>query len=197
MTDRTGSVQVHSVGPSAVTNSPDSASPTPVTFEAVFQFYSPYVWHTLRRLGVAPADLEDQTHEVFLQVYHQLPAYDPARPMRPWLFAFAFRKASEYRRSGQHRFELKSEHQDTSDPRPTALEILLQEEALSLGRAALSELELGQCAVFVLHELDGCPMPEVAQALEIPLNTAYSRLRLGRAAFERAVRRLRAKRGEP
>ncbi len=39
-------------------------------------------------------------------------------------------------------------------------------------------------------------MPEIAQALEIPLNTAYSRLRLARREYELAVKRLRAQRGE-
>lgn len=191
------SSQVYEVDLPAVTNPTDAESQAPVEFHTVFQFYSPYVWHTLRRLGVAPGDLEDQTHEVFVQVYHQLAVFDPARPIRPWLFAFAYRKASEYRRRGQHRFEVTGDERDAVDPQPTALDAMLRKEALDLGQAALSELELGQRAVFVLHELDGCPMPEVARALEIPLNTAYSRLRLARAAFEKSVRRLRAKRGEP
>jgi len=197
MTDLTRSSQVYEVDPSAVADRLEAESPAPVEFHTVFQFHSPYVWHTLRRLGIAPSDLEDQTHEVFVQVYHQLAAYDPTRPIRPWLFAFAFRKASAYRRSGQHRFEVVGDERETVDPHPSALDALLRKEAVDLGHAALGELELHQRAVFVLHELDGCPMPEVARTLELPLNTAYSRLRLGRAAFEKAVRRLRAQRGEP
>jgi RNA polymerase sigma-70 factor (ECF subfamily) len=35
------------------------------------------------------------------------------------------------------------------------------------------------------------PIPEVALALEIPLNTAYSRLRLARNEFAIAAKRLR------
>jgi RNA polymerase sigma-70 factor (ECF subfamily) len=67
---------------------------------------------------------------------------------------------------------------------------------LSLARSALETLELGRRAVFILHALDECPMPEVARALGLPLNTAYSRLRLARADLALAVRRLRLK-GEP
>jgi len=192
-----GSGQVQRVDSSAVVTPSDAGNPATVEFHTVFQFHAPYVWHTLRRLGVAPGDLEDQTHEVFLQVYRQLVEYNPARPIRPWLFAFAFRKASEYRRSGQRRFEVAGHEHDVADPKLTALDALLEKEALDLGHAALSQLELGQRAVFVLHELDGCSMPQVAKALELPLNTAYSRLRLARAAFEKSVRRLRTKRGEP
>jgi RNA polymerase sigma-70 factor (ECF subfamily) len=68
---------------------------------------------------------------------------------------------------------------------------------LDLGYRALDELDLAQRAVFVMHDLDGVAIPEIASMLGIPLNTAYSRLRLARTAFDRAVRRLRAKRGEP
>jgi RNA polymerase sigma-70 factor (ECF subfamily) len=66
-----------------------------------------------------------------------------------------------------------------------------------LARAALNRLELGRRAVFILHELDDQPMPEVAKALGIPLNTAYSRLRLAREHFASALQRARRRRGTP
>jgi len=47
--------------------------------------------------------------------------------------------------------------------------------------------------VFVLAEIDELTVPEIAQALEIPPNTAYSRLRLARQDFEMAVAELTAK----
>ena len=39
--------------------------------------------HTLMRVGNAPRDLEDITHEVFLRVYKHWHAYDPSRAVRP------------------------------------------------------------------------------------------------------------------
>jgi RNA polymerase sigma-70 factor (ECF subfamily) len=44
-------------------------------------------------------------------------------------------------------------------------------------------------AVFVLHDLDGTSMPVVAESLEIPLNTAYSRLRLAREVLRARLSR--------
>ena len=44
--------------------------------------------------------------------------------------------------------------------------------------------------VFVLVELEGMSAPEVADALELNVNTVYSRLRKARAEFERELRRL-------
>jgi RNA polymerase sigma-70 factor (ECF subfamily) len=64
-----------------------------------------YVWNTLRRLEVPASDLEDLTHDVFLKVNLHLGERDPARPVKPWLFGFAFRVASEHRRRVRTRRE--------------------------------------------------------------------------------------------
>jgi RNA polymerase sigma-70 factor (ECF subfamily) len=55
---------------------------------------------------------------------------------------------------------------------------------------ALESIKLDRRTVFVMVELNGHSVPEVAEALALPLNTAYSRLRLARREFVAAVRRL-------
>jgi RNA polymerase sigma-70 factor (ECF subfamily) len=165
-------------------------------FPVIFREHLGYLWHALRRLGVRERDLEDVTHEVFMAVLKKLDRYDTTRPLRPWLFGFAFRLASDYRDLARHRYEVTGEGHEPAFEGPSALDGVLTNEALAVARRALSELELGRRAVFILHELDECPMPEVAEALGIPLNTAYSRLRLARADLAATVRRLRS-RGEP
>ena len=56
----------------------------------------------------------------------------------------------------------------------------------------LASLPEKQRNVILLHEVDGMPMREVADALEVPLKTAHSRLRTGRIELDRRLRRLRA-----
>jgi len=62
---------------------------------------------------------------------------------------------------------------------------------------ALESLALDKRAVFVLYEIDGEEMSEVARTLEIPVNTAYSRLRGARAEFAAAVKRLTLREKRP
>lgn len=184
---------------SSVQWAPEQALSDPLPcpeFPEIFRDHLGYVWHTLRRLGVHDRDLEDVTHDVFLAVLKKLDRYDPARPLRPWLFGFAFRFASDYRDLARHRYEVTNGGHEPPDHEPSALDGVLQNEALRLANEALAGLELGRRAVFILHELDEYSMPEVAEALGVPLNTAYSRLRLARADLAAHVRRLRA-RGEP
>src|SRR5262245_54912952 len=89
---------------------PDENSTTSVLarpqFADVFLNEFSYVWSALARLGIEPCDREDLAHEVFCRVYRRLSDYDPARPLRPWLFGFAFRLASDHRRQARRRFEL-------------------------------------------------------------------------------------------
>ncbi len=59
----------------------------------------------------------------------------------------------------------------------------------------LDELDDDKRAVFVLADLEQMTVPEIAVALQAPLNTVYSRLRLARQEFAAAAARHRA-RGE-
>jgi RNA polymerase sigma-70 factor (ECF subfamily) len=162
---------------------------------AIFQQQFRYVWNTLRRLGIQERDLEDMTHEVFVRVHDQLSLFDPDRPVRPWLFGIALGVATNYRRLARHRVHLMAEPPDVTDDARGAHEALEQNERAALVHTALQTVTLEQRAVLVLHELDGCAIPEVATSLGLSLNTAYSRLRLGREAFRSAFRRLAAQKG--
>ena len=165
---------------------------------AIFQSEFRYVWNTLRRLGVHDRDLEDLTHEVFIRIHAQLPLFDASRPLRAWLFGIALGVAANYRRLARHRkLDLVAVLPDHADPSDQADEDLERREESRLVHAALQKVSLEQRAVLVLHELDGYPIPEVAVSLGLALNTAYSRLRLGREAFRSAFRRLAAATGKP
>ena len=55
-------------------------------------------------------------------------------------------------------------------------------------QAALDELDDDQRAVVVAHDIEGLAMPEVAEFIDAPLATLYSRLRLGRERLTAACR---------
>lgn len=165
-------------------------------FRQLFLRELSYVWGSLRRLGVSARDAEDVAHDVFVQVHRKLDGYDRARPVRPWLFGFAFRAASDYRRLARHRVEvLDSDVEAVGDAlHGEALVAAREERALVLG--ALESVPIERRAVLVAFELDDMPMKEIAESLAIPLHTAYSRLRVAREELAAAVRRAKLRRGE-
>jgi RNA polymerase sigma-70 factor (ECF subfamily) len=62
-------------------------------------------------------------------------------------------------------------------------------EAAAQIAAALDRMDDDKRIVFALVELEQLAVPDVAQMLDINVNTAYSRLRLARAEFAAYVRR--------
>ncbi len=171
---------------------PAPAAPPP-EMATVFEEHFAYVWSSLRRLGVRDADLEDLAHEVFLKVHASLHKFDPSRPIRPWLFGFAYRVAAGHRRLARNRRELVGVHAEAVDSAHGADELLQAAEEKAFLDRALSAMDLDRRAVLVLHDIDGVPVPEIAAALRVPLNTAYSRLRLAREELARVVRILSVK----
>lgn len=161
-------------------------------FQTLFTLELAYVMRTLRRLGVYEADLEDVTHEVFIAVHRSLADYDASRPVKPWLFGFAFRFASNYRRKLRPADELAPDDH-LSDSQPLADEALSRADDRRLVLAALERIPLARRAIFVMHELDGLAIVEIARVLAIPEGTAHSRLGKARAEFSEAIAKLARK----
>jgi RNA polymerase sigma-70 factor (ECF subfamily) len=156
-------------------------------FVALYRAHFTYVWHTLRRLGLREADLADGVHDVFVVVHRKLPGYDDTRPPKPWLFGIAYRTALDKKRKAHVAREVFTEVSAPSSL-PSSIDALEAKEAHALVLRGLDALDLEKRAVFVLHEIEGHTMPEIQRVLDVPLNTLYSRLRLARESFAKAVR---------
>lgn len=186
-----------------MTTTPIAASGVPLRpaptlddrFRALFERDFSYVWHSLRRLGVAEADCDDVANEVFVRVHQRFAELDPTRPSRPWLFAFCVRFASDYRKLARHRREAALDSDSKVGVATDGPEsIALRREAGSLVLDALDSLDDDRRPVFVLHEIEERPIPEVAAMLGINVATAYTRLRAARQTFTEVARRLQARR---
>ena len=165
-------------------------------FWALLEPQTSWIHRQARRLGVPSHDADDVTQDVLLAVFHKWNQYDASRPLRPWLFAFVFREVSRYRSKPERRREVARVDDDVLDEsRATCEEHLDRNARRQLVLDAMASIELDRRAVFILADIEETPVPDAALALGIPLNTAYSRLRIARAEFASAVRRLAAQRG--
>ena len=164
-------------------------------FRALYAASFAFVWRNLRRLGVAPAGLDDAAQDVFLVVHRRLGEV-PAEKVEPWLFGVVRKVAAAHRRSvarrGADPLDAAGEPVEASAGPAERYE---QAEASRLVHAILGKLSDEQREVFVLAELEQMAAPEIAAAIGAPVNTVYSRLRAARAAFEKAAARLVAQRG--
>jgi RNA polymerase sigma-70 factor (ECF subfamily) len=174
-------------------NFPSVLNPSTVPDElrAIYDAEVANIVNSLRRLGASSSDLEDLTQETFVRAFQQLPTFDRQRPLRPWLFGIAFRVISEARRDrGRLRpVGQASEIETITDPGVSPERALELRQARELVLRTLEHLAPERRAVFVMYELNGDSMSEIAEALGIRLFTAYSRLRVARAQFTALVSR--------
>lgn len=157
---------------------------------ALYRVHFQFVWRSLRRLGVRPSSLEDAVQDVFLVAHRKLHAFDGRSSHRAWLFAIAVRAAAEHRRRDA-RLHLDPDAQVATAHLEKTLELRQQIDLLD---RVLETLPDDQRVVFVMAEIEQFSVPEIATALGVKLNTVYSRLRLGRAHFERTLARQRKER---
>jgi RNA polymerase sigma-70 factor (ECF subfamily) len=161
----------------------------PFDGDGSFEAELPYVLRTLRRHGVSERDAEDLAQDVFLVMWRRRADFDPGRPLRSWLAGIAFKVAHEHHKRSR-RFWPREEL-DPRDERPLPDEQVASARARRLVLGALGRLSERQRAILVMHDLDGLAMPEIVALLRVPLFTGYSRLRLARKSFARAVDKLR------
>lgn len=161
-------------------------------FEELFQQHFAFVWRCLRGHGVQPADVDDLAQEVFMVVYRRLDDMELERDARPWLYGILKFVLNNHRRGNRrtrarHRaFEHEPIHVPEEGATPAS--VLQARQAAEQVSAILHQLEPTRREVLMLVELEELPVPEVARALGIPLNTAYSRLRLARNDFKAVLR---------
>ena len=161
------------------------------TLAAVFETHADFVWRQLKSLGVLEADIDDALQDVFLVVQRRLPEFDGKANIRTWLYAICLRKASEHRRRARHHREQPLDDlQQASCPTtpPPQQEQTERHNVQLLLERALAELPENKRQVFVLFEVEGLSMQEVAAAIQCPLFTAYSRLRAARNALKSKLR---------
>jgi len=147
------------------------------------------VWRALRRFGVHERNADDAAQHVFMQFAGRLEIVELGRE-RPYLLGIAAKVAANVRRQQARLREDPAEDLDKQTGEAESPESLLDlEQRRRHLDVVLATLPDEQREVFVLYELEGFSLPEIARMLEIPLGTATSRLRRARAAFEAWVDR--------
>lgn len=157
-------------------------------FEAAYREHHPFVWRILRHLGVPDLLIDDLVQDVFLVAYRRWDRYDPLSSLRSWLYGIARRVTADVRR-GARRREARLAAVDAPTGPPDPEDMLAEAQAADFVDRFLAGLGEDQREVFVLAEVEHLTAPEIAAATGAKLNTVYSRLRLARAQFDRAVER--------
>jgi RNA polymerase sigma-70 factor (ECF subfamily) len=169
----------------------DPATPEPrkaqPSFKELYRELFPFVWRTLRVLGVPHTCLDDATQDVFLVVHRQLHGFEQRSSPRTWVFTITQNVASNYRRREHRKGGLLPIDPEIPSREPTPEGDIRRARAWDFVKQFVASLDEAKRAVFILTQLEGMTASEVSDALAIPVNTVYTRLHHARSAFREAL----------
>jgi RNA polymerase sigma-70 factor (ECF subfamily) len=130
--------------------------------------------------------------DVFVTVYRRLGEFEGRSQLKTWIFGVLRHTVRDLRRSARRK-PTEALAEEPSDARTSPHERAVHEESTRLLSRLLETLDEDQREVFVLSELEQMSAPEIASALEVNVNTVYSRLRTARQEFEVALKRAQSR----
>jgi RNA polymerase sigma-70 factor (ECF subfamily) len=155
--------------------------------------YRRRVYGYLVRCGVEDGARDDLFQEVFVRIHGAVTAYEPDRPVGPWVFAIVANVVRSHHRRARVREEaLLAEPPPTDGAAPDCRDLVEARETAAWIEQALAALPLSQRQVVVLCCVEQLPQADVAAALGMPVNTVKTHLRRGRIALAQALARRRS-----
>ncbi len=161
--------------------------------DQVLRSYAPLLERQILRLSGAASDTPDLLQEALMRAVRSFPSYRGEATLRTWLTRIAIRVVQDHfrqpRRERPTAFAL-----DGSDDVRIATGLgpdRVVESRRQLERLVrhLERLNPTNRLAYILYEVDGLPIPEVARALRISRVAAKSRVFLARRALMKATNR--------
>jgi RNA polymerase sigma-70 factor (ECF subfamily) len=151
-------------------------------FEALYDAASPTVFGLVRRVVRDPAQSEEVTQEIFLEIWQNATRFDADRGKAlSWIMVIAHRRAVDRVRASQASVtrDLRQgikEYQDSYDDVAESVERNLEAERVD---SALESLTENQRQAIRLAYYGGYTHREVATMLDLPVGTVKTRIRDG------------------
>jgi RNA polymerase sigma-70 factor (ECF subfamily) len=148
--------------------------------------YHPVVRTFLRRLGVAPAELDDVGQEVFVQMFRSLRGFERRADLKTWVYRLCVTHAGRVRR--RRTLQKGLAWLGLGRP-PAAGEGLTWSEGALERRVAdaLGAMKAMSRQVVVMYELEGLSGDEIAAVLGCPVATVWRRLHYARGELSAIV----------
>ncbi len=124
------------------------------------------------------AQAEELTQETFVAVIRAAPRYEPSAKFRTYLYAIALKILRAYRRKAAFRATFlgtPTEHAEPAAESGVVTQLLMRE--------ALRSLDAMDREILLLREFEQLSYAEIAELLNLPVNTVRSRLFRARIAL--------------
>jgi RNA polymerase sigma-70 factor (ECF subfamily) len=148
------------------------------SFNELFLRYKQPIYGFFRRRTADSSHAEELTQEAFLVLLRAASRYEPRALFRTYLYAIAFKILRAHRRKAAFRATFLGQPKSLPDP--------ARQDATESGlwvRRAVEKLDPIDREILLLREFEQLTYAEIADLLELPINTVRSRLFRARTAL--------------
>jgi RNA polymerase sigma-70 factor (ECF subfamily) len=154
-------------------------------FESIYRSFSKFVYNVAWRIVSTHEDAQEVTQEVFLTVYRKLHMFRFQSSLKTWVYRIAINTAMNYSKKmsiAKKTTEYNEQIHATSELGETNRRIDKEHNEVFI-RQLLDALTPEQKACMVLRNIEGLSYQEIAETLNININTVRSRLSRGRESL--------------
>ncbi len=147
-------------------------------FTELFSRYKQPIYGFFRRRISESAQAEELTQEAFVALLRAGARYEPRALFRTYLYAIGFKILRAHRRKAAFRATFFGQHNSAHEPS--------RRDATESGvwvRRAVEKLDSRDREILLLREFEQLSYAEIADLLQLPMNTVRSRLFRARAAL--------------
>jgi RNA polymerase sigma-70 factor, ECF subfamily len=168
-------------------------SNSPQTFTAIFNDFHRPIYNYLLHMTKDQSVAEDLTQETFIRVYHGLPEFRGEASLATWVYRIAtnvsldhFRRRSTAQDTLTHSLDgMETDQEGLADNKAASPEHLAaRSEMTACVDDFVGQLPPDYQAVLVLHDFQGMKNHEIAEVLDVSLDTVKIRLHRARKKLQ-------------
>ena len=150
-----------------------------------FQEHAPFIARVIEKLTGSGAHVDDILQDTFIIAYKKREQFEGRSALRTWLYGIAKNLCMHHKRGLARFLNFKEKLQSTPSPdSPSPHKNLEVSRELQLAESVITSMTFKQREVFVLYELEEMEGTDIAELLEIPIGTVWTRLHKARQVFQ-------------
>lgn len=162
----------------------------PLDLAAIYEAHALRIATWIRRLSGPGLDTDDIVHEVFLTVQKLLPEFRGEARLTTWLYRITLNVTRDWLRKQRRRARWLAE-EPQADAIASPAETLESQQATQLVYQILDGLPERSRTVLILFEIEELSGEQIAEILNVKLNTVWSWLHRARSDFRTRLQKTR------
>jgi RNA polymerase sigma-70 factor (ECF subfamily) len=163
-----------------------------IDFSTLYRDYKRKVYGTVIKIVGSSNELDDIVQIVFMEIHRCLPKYRGGSQLSTWIYRVTVNVALQHIRKQKRKrvfLFFRDEERATEKLSFDVRTRYEQRDIMTRLYGLLDRITEKKRTVFVLHELEGVPLDQVAEICDIPVNTVRSRLHAARTELLAKMRK--------